>query len=78
MREERILIGGYAMQCSGAIQGKEGGIQVLAGLAPSGQTVGSNIRVIHELVTEANIAPVTLQQSWVRGKGSKLGEGKIS
>jgi hypothetical protein len=24
------------------IQGKEGGIQVLAGLAPSSQTVGSN------------------------------------
>ena len=27
----------------GMIQGKEGGIQVLAGLAPSSQTVGSNI-----------------------------------
>jgi hypothetical protein len=26
-------------------QGKEGGIQVLAGLAPSSQTVGSNKRV---------------------------------
>jgi len=26
------------------IQGKEGGIQVLAGLAPSSQTVGSNMR----------------------------------
>jgi hypothetical protein len=30
------------------MEGKEGGIQVLAGLAPSSQTVGSNIRVIHE------------------------------
>jgi hypothetical protein len=42
------LSGGYAARCAGAIQGKEGGIQVLAGLAPSSQTVGSNIRVIHE------------------------------
>ncbi len=42
------LSGGYAMRCAGVIQGKEGRIQVLAGLAPSSQTVGSNIRVIHE------------------------------
>ncbi len=34
--------------CAGAIQGKEGGIQVLAGLAPSSQTVETNKRVIHE------------------------------
>jgi hypothetical protein len=39
---------GYATQCGGTIQGKEGRIQVLAGLAPSSQTVGSDIRVIHE------------------------------
>ncbi len=38
----------YATRCVGGIQGKEGGIQVLAGLAPSSQTVGFNIRVIHE------------------------------
>ncbi len=42
--------GGYTAQCAGAIQGKEGKLQVLAGLAPSSQTVGSNIRVIHEQV----------------------------
>ncbi len=29
-------------------KGEEGGIPVLAGLAPSSQTVGSNIGVIHE------------------------------
>jgi hypothetical protein len=38
---------GYTAWCADAIQGKEGGIQVLAGLAPSSQTVGSNKRVIH-------------------------------
>jgi hypothetical protein len=38
------------MRCAGAIQGKEGGIPVLACLAPSSQTVGSNKRVIHEQV----------------------------
>jgi len=42
----------------GAIQGKEGRIQVLARLAPCSQTVVSNKRVIHEqansLTTEAN------------------------
>jgi len=38
---------GYTAWCADAIQGKEGGIQVLAGLAPSSQTVGSNISVIH-------------------------------
>ncbi len=60
------LSGGYSVQCASAIQGMEGGIQVLAGLVPSSQTVGSNIRVIHEqakhssLMTEANIAPATL------------------
>jgi hypothetical protein len=42
------LSDGYATRCVGGIQGKEGGIQVLAGLAPSSQTVESNIRVIHE------------------------------
>jgi hypothetical protein len=42
------LSDGYAVQWVGAIQGKEGGIQVLAGLAPSSQTVGYNIKVIHE------------------------------
>jgi hypothetical protein len=40
--------GGYAAWCVGAIQGKEGRIQVLAGLAPSSQTIGANKRVIHE------------------------------
>jgi hypothetical protein len=44
------LSGRYAAQCAGAIQGKEGGIQVLAGLAPSSQIVGTNIRLIHEQV----------------------------
>ncbi len=59
------LSGQYAVQCTGAIQGKEGGIQVLAGLTPSSQTVGSLFRVTHEqvnsssLTTEVNIAPVT-------------------
>ncbi len=48
LRGEAPLSVGYAMWCAGAIQGKEGGIQMLAGLAPSSQTVGSNIRAIHE------------------------------
>ncbi len=43
-----LLLLGYAAQCTGVIQGKEGEVQVLAGLAPSSQTVGSNIRVIYE------------------------------
>ncbi len=38
---------GYAAWCLDAIQGKEVRIQVLAGLAPSSQTV-SNIKVVHE------------------------------
>jgi hypothetical protein len=38
----------YAVLCAGTIQGKEDVIQVLAGLAPSNQTVGSNKRVIYE------------------------------
>jgi hypothetical protein len=42
----QLLLPGYVTWCQGAIQGKEGRIQVLAGLAPSSQTVGSNIRVI--------------------------------
>jgi hypothetical protein len=48
-----------------AIQGKEGGKQVLVSLAPPSQTAGSNIRVIDEQakhsswMTEASIAPVT-------------------
>jgi hypothetical protein len=35
---------GYDMSCAGAIQGKERGIQVLAGLAPSRQPEGSLYR----------------------------------
>ncbi len=42
------LSGGYAAWCAGTIQGKEGGIQVLAGRAQSSQTVGSNIRAFRE------------------------------
>jgi len=44
-------------------------IQVLAGLAPSSQTVGSNIKWIYEqakrssLTTEVNIAPATSEPS---------------
>ncbi len=38
----------YAAQCTGAIQGKEGRIQLLAAQAPSRQAVASNITVIHE------------------------------
>jgi hypothetical protein len=34
------------MWCAGTIQAKEGRIQVLAGLTPSSQTVGSTERVI--------------------------------
>jgi hypothetical protein len=39
---------GMPCACEGAFHGKEGGVQVLAGLAPSSQTVGSLFRVIHE------------------------------
>jgi hypothetical protein len=54
VERKRILIDRYAVQCSGAIQGKEDGIQVLAGLAPSGQTVGYNIRLIHVQVKRSS------------------------
>ncbi len=70
---------GYAARCAGAIQGKKGGIQVLAGLAPSSLTVGSNISVIHEQerrssrTTDVNITLVTWQQSLVSGIGRWLG-----
>ena len=46
--EKAISSGGYTVKCVGAIQGKEGRIQVLARLAPCSQTVVSNKRVIHE------------------------------
>jgi hypothetical protein len=36
---------GYAARCAGTFKGKEGRIQVLAGLAPFSQTIGSIIRV---------------------------------
>ncbi len=61
----------YTVQCTGTIQWKEVGIQVLEGLVPSSQTVGSNISVIHEQakcsswMSEANIAPATSQSSCV-------------
>jgi hypothetical protein len=74
---QRPWLPGYTAWCAGAIQGKDGGIQVLVGLASSSKTVGSNIRVIHEqakhssLMTEANIALATLQQSWVSQEAPK-------
>jgi hypothetical protein len=37
-----------AISSGGAIQEMEGRIQVLTGIAPSSQTVGSNKRVIYE------------------------------
>jgi hypothetical protein len=43
-----VLRGGYANKCMGAIHPKEGGIQVLAGLALSSYTEESSIRLIHE------------------------------
>jgi hypothetical protein len=54
----------YTAWCVGTIQGKESTIQVLASLAPSSQTVGSNIRVIPDKLKcsswaiEADIAQV--------------------
>jgi hypothetical protein len=66
------LSGGYAMPYACAIQGKDDGIQVLAGLAPSSQIEGYNIRVIHEQAknsswtTEANMALATSEPSWLR------------
>jgi hypothetical protein len=39
---------------AGTIQGKEGGIQVLAGLTLSDQTVGYNSVVIHEQQSAAH------------------------
>jgi hypothetical protein len=42
--------GGYAVQCAGTFEGKVGGIQVLAGLAPSSQTIGCNIWTIRWLL----------------------------
>jgi len=66
------LSGRYAGQCAGAIPGKEGGIEVLAGLAPSSQTVGSNIRVIHEqakhssLMTKVKVTLATSEPSRCR------------
>jgi hypothetical protein len=56
-------------RCTGAIHGKEGRIQVLAGLAPSSQTVGSLFRGIHEQAkrslgtTEANKTLITWHQA---------------
>ncbi len=53
------------MPDAGTIQGEEGGMQVLARLAPSSQTVRFNIRVIQEQAnlslskTKAKLAPVT-------------------
>jgi hypothetical protein len=75
----RLGLLGCAARCAGAIQGKEGRIQVLVGL-----TVVSNIRVIHEQakrsswMIEANVALVvkaTLQVApnsgvWKSANGS--------
>jgi hypothetical protein len=41
---KQIFGGGPAMQLRKCILGKEGGIEVLAGLAPSSQTIGSLLR----------------------------------
>jgi hypothetical protein len=40
--------GGYTARCAGTFQGKVGRIQVSAGLAPSSQTVGCNIRTLRK------------------------------
>ncbi len=87
--EKALFSGGCAVQCVGTIWGKEGGIQVLAGLAPSSQTIGSNKRVIHEQVkrsswtTEVNNI-ITLAAKLGKGRrklarghlAAKLGEGR--
>jgi len=86
LKEKARTIGGLGAQSAGTIQGKEGGMQVLAGLAPSSQTVGSNKRVIHEQakhsswMTEANITLTLVAKLGEGRRGSylaaKLGEGK--
>ncbi len=60
MRGERPLIFGYAAWCVGAIHGKEGRIQVLAGLARFCQTVEYNVRVIHEQANDRSKYNLTL------------------
>ncbi len=67
-----IPSGGYTVQWAGAIQGKEGSIQVLEGLAPSSQTVGSNKRVIHE---QAKHSSQTTEVNCTLTLAAKLGEG---
>jgi hypothetical protein len=57
LEEIQTPIGGHTVHCAGAIQGKEGGIQVLAGLAPCSQTVGSNKRSLGATI---NVAPNSL------------------
>ncbi len=69
LRGKAPLSGGYTAWCAGTIQGKESRIQLLAGVAPSSQTVGSLFRVVHEQAkhsswtTEANITLVAGQES---------------
>jgi hypothetical protein len=48
LEEKATSSGGYFARCVGAIQGKEGRIQVLTDIAPSNLTVGSNKRGNHE------------------------------
>jgi hypothetical protein len=61
-----ILRGGHVCQCSGTIQPEEGGIQVLAGLAPTSQTEGSfselfiNKRSITAFITTTLITVILL------------------
>ncbi len=61
---KRLWLLGCPAWCADAIQGKEGGIQVLVGLGTSSQAVRYNIRVIHEQakrsswMIEVNIAQV--------------------
>jgi len=46
--EKAISSGGHAAGCAGAIQRKEGGIQVLAGLARANIAVKANVGRLHE------------------------------
>ncbi len=72
VKEKARPSGGHASLCAGTIQGKEGRMQVLAGIAPSSQTIGSNKRVIH---VQAKRSSWTTEANSTLTLAAKLGEG---
>ncbi len=68
LHSQTLFWGGHAASCAGIFLEEEGGIQVLTGLAPSSQIVGSLFRILALRTWQKKISKKWIQWIHLNGK----------